>query len=62
MRIWTRWGPNSAIRGARRDAVVGEGVSRVPRRQSVRMERVRLGLRRRDWVRVEMSSCSDLPM
>jgi hypothetical protein len=37
MRISTRSGPNSAIRGASRDAHDGSGDSRVPRKASVRM-------------------------
>lgn len=46
MRISTRSGPNSAIRGARRDALDGSGASRVPRRASVRMLSLTLGFAR----------------
>jgi len=62
MRTSTRSCPNSDIRGVRRDAVDGSGVSRVPRRESVRMEMVRLGLSERAVRIVVMSSCSVLPM
>ena len=38
MRISTLCGPNSATKGARREAHDGSGVSRVPRRASVRKD------------------------
>lgn len=62
MRTSTRSGPNSVMRGASRDAVDGSGVSRVPRRESVRNETRRLGLVERAVRIVEMNSCSVLPM
>jgi hypothetical protein len=38
------------------------GVSRVPRRASVKMDTLRSGLSCRAWSKVSMSSCSALPM
>jgi hypothetical protein len=50
------------IKGVRRDAEDGFGVSRVPRRESVRKEMRRLGLVERAVRMVAMRSCSVLPM
>lgn len=44
MRIWTRSPPKSVINGANKDAVVGSGVSRVPRSASLRKDTLRSGL------------------
>ena len=53
-RICTRSAPKSAISGARRDAVVGFGVSRVPRSASTRKETRRFGFRVRAVRMVEI--------
>jgi hypothetical protein len=50
------------IKGVRREAEEGSGVSRVPRRESVRKEMRRLGLVVRAVRIVVIRSCSVLPM
>jgi len=62
IRISTRSGPYSATNEERREAHEGLGVSRVPRRASVRIETLRSGLSRRAWLNVSMRSYSVLPM
>lgn len=62
MRTSTLCGPNSAIRGVSSEAVVGLGVSRVPRNASVRKETCRLGFCFRASRMVLIRSCSVLPM
>lgn len=62
MRTSTRSDPNSVIRGASREADEGSGVSRVPRKESVRKETCRFGFLASAVRMVEMSSCSVLPM
>lgn len=62
MRISTLSEPCLATSEARSDAEHGLGVSRVPRRASVKMDTLRSGLSCRAWSKVSMSSCSALPM
>lgn len=58
MRISTLSGPNSSIRGARRDAEHAEGVSLVPRRASVRTLSFNSGFARRASPRTDIYSFS----
>jgi hypothetical protein len=62
IRTSTLSAPNSVIKGVRREAEEGSGVSRVPRRESVRKEMRRLGLVVRAVRIVVIRSCSVLPM
>lgn len=58
MRISTLSGPNSSIKVARREAEHAEGVSRVPRRASVRTLSFNSGFARRASPRTEIYSFS----
>lgn len=62
MRISTLSEPCSSTKDERSDAQDGSGVSRVPRRASVRIDTLRLGLSRRAWLSVSISSNSAFPI
>lgn len=62
MRMSTRSDPYSDTSEQSSEAHDGLGVSRVPRRASVRIDTLRSGLSRKAWDIVSMSSYSVLPM
>jgi hypothetical protein len=62
MRISTRSVPCSSTKRANNEADDGFGVSRVPRRQSVRIDTLRFGFSRSAWFNVSISSYSVLPI